>query len=84
MSSGSGFTSDKIALEFLKHYIKHSDADSDAIEWKLMLMNNHDSHVTSEFIALINENHIRFFSLIPHLKHCMQSLNEGVFQSYKH
>jgi hypothetical protein len=22
--------------------------------------------------------------LIPHLKHCMQSLNEGVFQSYKH
>ncbi len=30
--SESGFTSDKIALEFLKHYIKHSDAGPDAAE----------------------------------------------------
>ncbi len=28
----SGFISDKIALKFLKHYIKHSDVDSDASE----------------------------------------------------
>jgi hypothetical protein len=82
--SESGFTSDKIALEFLKHYIKHSDAGPDAIEWKLMLMDNHGSHVTPEFIALANENHIRPFPLIPHLTHCMQSLDVGVFQPYKH
>jgi hypothetical protein len=37
----SRFISNKIALKFLKHYIKHSDVDSDA-EWKLMLMNNHE------------------------------------------
>jgi hypothetical protein len=30
MSSESEFISDKIALKFLKHYIKHSDAGSDA------------------------------------------------------
>jgi hypothetical protein len=70
-------------LKFLKHYIKHSDVDSDA-EWKLMLMNNHESHITFEFIAFANENRIRSFSLIFHLTHYMQSLNVEIFQFYKH
>jgi hypothetical protein len=82
VSSSSDFTSDQIAVEFLKHYIKHSDAESNA-EWKLMLMNNHDSHRMSEFIKLANENHIRPFSFIPYLTHCMQSLDVRIFQSYK-
>jgi hypothetical protein len=30
VTSDSGFTSDKIAVKFLKHYIKHSDAESNA------------------------------------------------------
>jgi hypothetical protein len=49
-----------------------------------MLMNNHESHMIFEFIALANENHIRSFSLILHLTHCMQSLDVEIFQSYKH
>jgi hypothetical protein len=85
MSFESEFTSDKIALKFLKHYIKNlDDVDSDATEWKLMLMNNHESHIIFEFIALTNENHIRSFSLISHLTHCMQSLDVEIFQFYKH
>ncbi len=81
----SEFISDKIALKFLKHYIKNSnDVDSDATEWKLMLMNNHESHIIFEFIALTNENHIRSFSLISHFTHCMQSLDVEIFQFYKH
>ncbi len=79
----SEFISNKIALKFLKHYIKNSDVDSDA-EWKLMLINNHESHIILEFIALANENHIRSFSLISHLTHCMQSLDVVIFQFYKH
>ncbi len=79
----SEFISDKIALKFLKHYIKNSDVDSDA-EWKLMLINNHESHIIFEFIILKNENHIRSFSLISHLTHCMQSLDVEIFQFYKH
>jgi hypothetical protein len=79
----SEFISDKIALKFQKHYIKNSDVDSDA-DWKLMLMNNHESHITFEFIVLVNENYIRLFSLIFHLTHCMQSLNVEILQFYKH
>ena len=49
-----------------------------------MLMNNHGSHITSEFSLLTADNHIRPYPFIPHLTHCMQSLNVAVFQPYKH
>lgn len=80
--SENGFSPDKIALVFLQHYIEHSDCGPEA-EWKLMLIDSHGSHCTPQFLALANENHIRPF-LIPHLIHCMQPLDVGVFQTYKH
>jgi hypothetical protein len=52
--SDNDFTTDKIAVKFLKHYIKNSDAWSDST-WKLLLMNSHDSHITPEFVSLTNE-----------------------------
>ena len=83
ITSKSDFIFDVITIEYLKHYIQHSNAESNA-EWKLMLMNNHDSHVTSEFILLANENRIRFFSFISHLTHIMQPLDVEIFRFYKH
>ena len=62
--SNSGFTSDKIAIEYLKHLIKHTNAGPDA-EWQLLLMDNHGSHTTPEFSLLTNENRIRPFPFIP-------------------
>jgi hypothetical protein len=79
----SRFISNKIALKFLKHYIQNSDVDSTA-ERKLMLMNNHESHMIFEFIVFANENHMRSFSLIFYLTHCMQLFNVKIFQYYKH
>ncbi len=73
----------KIALKFLKHYIKNSNVDSD-VDWKLILINNHESYIILEFIVLTNENHIQWFSLIFYFTHCMQSLNAEIFQFYKH
>jgi hypothetical protein len=46
-------------------------------------MNQHDNHCTSEFVRLANDHHIRSFSFIFHLTHCMQSLNVEIFHSYK-
>jgi hypothetical protein len=46
-------------------------------------MNQHDNHCTSEFARLANDHHIRLFSFILHLTHCMQSLNVRIFHSYK-
>lgn len=82
-TSESGFTSDEIAVIWLRHYIEHSDAGPDS-EWKLLIMDNHGSHTTAEFIRLANENHILPYPLIPHMTHCMQPLDVGIFQPYKH
>lgn len=37
--------------------------------------------ITPKFIALANENHIHPYSLIPHLTHCMQTLDVGSFST---
>jgi len=76
----------EIALIFLQHYIKNSNAGPNS-EWKLMLMDNHgshNSHNTPEFITSANENHILPYPLLPHLTHCMQPLDVGIFGVYKH
>ena len=43
-----------------------------------------NTSITPEFNKLANENWIRPYPLIPHLTHCMQPLDVGVFQPYKH
>lgn len=83
MTSETGFTTNQIALAFLEHLIKHTDAGPNA-EWKLLLMDNHGSHETPEFIQLANKNHILPYPLLAHLTHCMQPLDVGCFQPYKH
>ena len=83
VTSEKNFTNNAIEIEFLKHFIKHTNAGPHS-EWKLLLMDNHESHETAEFLKLANDNHILPYPLIPHLTHCMQPLDVGVFQPYKH
>lgn len=81
--SENRFRSNHIALEFLKHYVKHSNSRPDA-DWKLLLIDNHGSLCTPDFMILTDQNHICFFPLIPHFTHCMQPFDVRVFQPYKH
>ena len=83
VTSECGFTNNAIEIEFLKHFIKHINARPQS-EWKLLLMDNYESHETAEFLKLANDNHIFPYSLIPYLTHCMQSLDVDIFQLYKH
>lgn len=58
--SKSGFTSDDNAVIRLRQYITHSDAGPDS-GWKLLIMDNHGSHTTEEFIRLANETYILLY-----------------------
>ena len=85
LTSKTDFTFDEIALKYLQHFINNFDASARPnVNWILMFMNNHDSYITSEFALLIDKYHIRSFTIIFHLTHCMQFLNVGIFQHYKH
>ncbi|EKD14166.1 hypothetical protein MBM_07843 [Drepanopeziza brunnea f. sp. 'multigermtubi' MB_m1] len=70
------FTDNKIALLYLEHYIKNADYGPNK-PWKLMLIDNHASYRTPEFINLANKNHILPYPLILHLTHCMQPLDQN-------
>jgi hypothetical protein len=76
------FISDEIIVDWLKHFIDHTNSNS-LSKWKLLLMNQHDSHCTFKFARLANDHHICFFSFIFHFTHYMQSLNVEIFHSYK-
>jgi len=82
-ASENGFTSNLLCIEFLKHFIKHTKSGPDS-DWKFLLMDNHGSHETGEAIQLAYDNHILLYPLIAHLTHCMQPLDVGCFQPYKH
>jgi hypothetical protein len=83
LTSKHGFTSDEIAIEWLNHYIKHSNVGPHS-EWKLLLIDNHRSHTMPKFIQLANNNYILLYPLLLHLTHYMQPLDVSVFQPYKH
>ena len=52
ITSEKGFTTNEIAIEFLRHYIAHSNAGPHSEEWKLLLMDNHGSHDTPAFLRI--------------------------------
>jgi DDE superfamily endonuclease len=82
-ASENGFTSNLLCIEFLKHFIKHTKSGPDS-DWKILLMDNHGSHETGDAIQLAVDNKILLYPLIAHLTHCMQPLDVGCFQPYKH
>ena len=81
--SESGFTTDELALRFLQHFITKTKAGPHEPP-KLLLMDNHGSHITPEFILLARANNVVPFSFPAHLTHCMQPCDVGIFQAMKH
>jgi hypothetical protein len=76
------FINDEITIQWLKHFIDYTNSNS-LSKWKLLLINQHDSHCISEFVRFANDHHIRSFSFIIHLTYCMQSLDVEISHSYK-
>jgi DDE superfamily endonuclease len=82
-TSEAGFTSNDLAIRYLEHFIKHTNSSQDS-RWKILLMDNHGSHETGDIIRLAFDHKILLYPLLAHLTHCMQPLDVGCFQPYKH
>ncbi len=81
--SETDYSNDWISLQWLKHFDcfswKHQKR-----AWRLLLMNDYESHHTSEFLSYCEDNKIISFNLSAHITHLLQSLNVYVFQSLKY
>ncbi|RFU26004.1 hypothetical protein B7463_g10337, partial [Scytalidium lignicola] len=81
--SESGYTTNHISLRFLEHFIQYTQAGPNQ-PYKLLLMDNQSCHTNPEFTLLATNNNVVLFTFPAHLTHCMQPLDVGVFQPYKH
>jgi len=81
--SDTGYTNNRIGVDFLKHFIKHTESSSTS-RYKMLLFDSAESYETDEFKQLSRDYNIILFRYPPHLTHLIQLLDVGCFQSYKH
>jgi hypothetical protein len=81
--SESGYTNDQLAMEWLDHFIFHTQSTPTS-DVKLLLLDSHSSHRTLEFTIYAVEHNIITYAFPSHLTHILQPLDVGIFQPYKH
>jgi hypothetical protein len=80
--SDNGWTSNKIGVEWLKHFIKHTEGKVVRAR-RLLILNSHESHHSLKFQELCKENNIYTLCMPPHSSHLLQPLNVGCFSPLK-
>ena len=81
--NSKGWTSNEHGLAWLIRCFDPETRDKAAGEYRLLICDGHDSHITAEFIAHCIDNKILLMILPPHSSHLTQPLDVGVFGSLK-
>jgi hypothetical protein len=68
MTSPTGYTDESIAMTWLTHFIKHTNAGPSK-PWKLLLLDGQESHKTPEFVLTSLTNHIQLIQFPSHMTH---------------
>jgi hypothetical protein len=77
----SGWMSAKIFIKLLEHIMNHTNCNvSNKI---LLLLENHETHVSIDAIMYAREHGIVLLSFPPHCTHKMQPLDKGVYGTFK-
>ena len=73
-TSPSGWTDNSLGLHYIEYYNKHTrhlveDSDGKIQQYCMLLMDNHSSHLTWQFVEYVLVNKIVLVALPPHLTH---------------
>lgn len=77
----SGWSNEKIFLEYLDHFIQHSRASTE--NRVLLILDNHESHMSVDVINKARNSGIILLTLPPHTSNRMQPLDLTVFGPLK-
>lgn len=77
----NGWTTEDTAVEWLKKVFIPMTATP---KTRLLILDGHGSHTTTDFMWLCYINNIHLLFLPPHTSHVLQPLDLGVFSSLKH
>ncbi|XP_041353350.1 uncharacterized protein LOC121371487 isoform X1 [Gigantopelta aegis] len=78
----SGWMTGENRVVFLHHFIKNVRCSKD--HPVLIIMDNHDSHITIDALNVAKENGIVLNTFPPHCSHKLQPLDRSVFGPFKH
>ena len=79
----NGWTTDDTALEWLRTVFIPQTAPRDPSEVRLLVLDGHGSHETTEFMWECFLHNIQLLFLPPHTSHVLQPLDLAVFSSLK-
>lgn len=79
--SDNGWSNEDIFVEWLKHFVKHSNAT--VKNPVLLVLDNHSSHCSLKAYDFCKKNGIVMLSLPPHSSHRMQPLDVSFFGPLK-
>lgn len=77
----SGWSNPEMFMKYLKHFVSHVKPSSQAPI--ILIMDNHESHITIEAIDYCKDHNITILTLPPHTSHKLQPLYCTVFGSFK-
>jgi len=78
-----GWTSNAHGFEWLQRCFEPSTYAKANGQWRLLVCDGHDSHMTARFVAHCMEHKIILMVLPPHTSHLLQPLDVGVFSPLK-
>ena len=81
--NSKGWTSNYHGLEWLQRCFEPHTRDKANGEYRLLICDGHDSHITGKFIGHCIDNDIHLMILPPHSSHLTQPLDVGVFGPLK-
>ncbi len=80
--SGSGWmTCDIFSQVYLPHFLKHAKATKD--NPVLLILDNHQSHISIDSLSFAKANGIHMLTLPPHCSHKLQPLDKAVYGPLK-
>lgn len=84
--SPTGWTNSFLCLEWIKHNFDIATRHllSSPSQYRLLLLDGHESHVSWEFIEYCLSNKIVALCLPPHSTHLLQPLDVGIFSPFNH
>ena len=81
LATSSGWMNSELFVVVLKHFIKHMNVSPD--NPAILVMDNHESHVTLATIDTARENGLIILSFPPHCSHRMQPLDVSTYGPFK-
>lgn len=73
-----------VALEWLKEVFIPRTQPQDPSQRRLLILDGHDSHTTTDFMWECYKNNIQLLFLPPHTSHVLQPLDLSIFSPLKH